>query len=124
MPLCFQQLKRECASCGKAFCLWSPKIQHVSPSHNEECFTSGANNIEKTLSNEMYGLCQEITRILKRNGRFHSVLEQMIDLTQNKNISYRSNVPGLTLKVQMPPPDYFTQVNRDEFDVNDVLLVD
>ena len=49
---------------------------------------------------------------------------EMIELIQTENISYSSNVPGLTLKVSMPPPDYFNQVNRDEYNVNEVLLVD
>ena len=111
-------------SCGNVFRLWSSKIQHVSSSHKEECFTSGANNIEKKLSNEMYGLCQEFPRIQKRMHRFHSVSEQIIDLAQNKNISYSSNVPGLTLKVSMPPPDYFNKGTRDEYNVDDVQIED
>ena len=87
----FQKLKRECANCGKGFDKWYSKIQHVSSS--PECAESGADNIEKKLSNEMYALSQQISRIRKKNGRFYSVIEKMIDLTQNENISYSSNVP-------------------------------
>ena len=104
----------------KVFSFWESKIQDVTPSPHSKCFTHGANNIEKKLSNEMYRLWHEIPRIRKRMYRFHLVLEEMIELTQNENISYSSNVPGLTLKVSMPPPDYFNNVNWDEYSVEEV----
>ena len=123
MPLCFPQLTRECLGCGKVFGKWSSKIQHVCSSANEECSSSGANNIEKKLSNEHYSLCQEIARIRKKSGRFHSVIEQMMDMTQNENITDSSNVP-LSLKVSMPPPDYFNNVNWAEYSVDEVEYAD
>ena len=105
-------MKRECLSCGRKFSYWESKIQHVTNSPNTNCYSQGANNIEQKLSNEMYRLWQENSKIRKGMYRFHLVLESMIEQTQRENVTYSSNVPELTLNVPMPPPGYFTQVTR------------
>ena len=80
--------------------------------------------MERKLTIEMYRLWRENQKIRKGMYHFHLVVERMIDHIGHENVTYSSNVPELTLNVPMPPPDYFTQLSRDEFDINDVLIVD
>ena len=117
-------MKRVCLSCGRKFSYWESKIQHVTHNSNSECYSHGVNNIEQKLSTEMYCLWSQNQKIRKGMYHFHLVVERMIDHIGQENVAYSSNVPELTLNVPMHPPDYFTQLSRDKFDSNDVLIVD
>ena len=81
----------------------------VLPLHNQ-CYTDGANNIEKKLNNEIYGLSCRNKKFWKKNGRLYAILEKLIEI---KNVAGSPMVQAFNLAVPMPPPEYFTNIQWD-----------
>ena len=102
----FQQLSRDCLGCGRQFTYWYSKMQHVGSSGKQACYSSGAGNFEAKLWNVHYDLTRKVSKIRKRTGKFHTVIDRMIGITQNTDMTDFSQLP-LSLKASMPPPDYF-----------------
>ena len=102
----FQQLSRDCLSCGRPYPMWYSKMQHVSNIERPGCHASGAGALEVKLWNIHYELTRSVSKIKKRTGKFHTVIDRMIDIEQHTDIADFSQLP-LSLTASMPPPDYF-----------------
>ena len=115
----FQQLSRDCLHCQRAYTNWYSKMQHVSYTEKKTgCRENGASAFEVQLWNIHYELAISHSKINKRKGKFHSVIDEMIDLAQHSDMEDFSQLP-LSLTASMPPPDYYhgwTIVNSAEIE--------
>ena len=102
----FQQLSRDCLSCQRSYANWYSKMQHVSYTERPGCHEAGASAFEVQLWNIHYELAISISKVNKRKGKFHSVIDEMIDLAQHSDMEDFSQLP-LSLTANQPPPDYY-----------------